>query len=189
MRKLPPTLTEQEFFRIPQIAQMKSNQKIKNLQFKFYSAEMVGETAAPPSSMAMVSFSCNHLTYTRLTNDLAKIKFNKPNVGSQVEYNHQIEQAPCFDLLVKPSPNQNHPQRPPPPIDNDPEFINFCKEFDSKFKLPTDQLIKPEKLNESDTVDSKKVIQSLSAKLHSRIDERSGGASKKGKRNKKRDKM
>lgn len=154
-RKLPPTLTKEEFCNIDLIQKYSQNNPI---DIKYYPAEMVGDTAAPPTSMAMITINGDYQNTEVFLQRLSKQKF-KFHTGESIS--PQIEAAPCQSLFIK-----NHPTQPkqPAPIDNDPDFVSFCKTFEESFTPETDVNLDT-LLDDDDSIDPNKMLNQMNQKL------------------------
>lgn len=112
LRKIPMSVTEEEFLTIPCIARAIRD---GGARVDFYSAELVGETSAVPSSTALVTFK-NEKELDQFRPEFERIEFN-----TQPIYRPQVEYAPIRTIPQ----TTTHMQRSLPSIDEEQEFMEF----------------------------------------------------------------
>lgn len=147
-RKLPPTLSEDEFLKTEIIANYITNNIIS---VKYYPAEAIGDTSAPASSMAMISITADDFTLKQFIDSLSQQTFKMTYCEPKTA---QIEYAPCQGLSVRPS-QQQYNNRQLQPIDKDPEFINFSSKFEESFVPLTDAMLDKSIVDEDDEMKAK----------------------------------
>jgi hypothetical protein len=162
-RKLPPTMTE-EFFRGLDFVRTLLDNNYATVQF--LSAELVGPTAAPPSAAAIVTIfpPCNSdsAMVPRFIAQISQHRFEHPMRPTATL--PEVEWAPLQRLPAPPS--QQSQTKPPPSIDEDPEFMAFAKDYETNHIPPTDQLLSSEEVERSpDVIDGGRVVDYLNEKL------------------------
>ncbi|OHS93012.1 hypothetical protein TRFO_40685 [Tritrichomonas foetus] len=155
-RKLPPTLSEEDFCRIDFIRNY-INSKV--ISVKYYQSDLVGDTSAPSSSTAIVTVH-DQSTIQLICLNLAQQKFTM-SYGEPVLA--QIEYAPCQSLNIP--YQQPPPQKPLPSIDEDPDFIAFSREFETSFVPPTDALLEQKDVEAEETLDASKMMYHINARM------------------------
>ncbi|KAH0789903.1 regulator of nonsense transcripts 3B [Histomonas meleagridis] len=168
-RKLPPTLSEAEFNEVDCV-KMFVTQRIASVQF--YSAEIIGDTSAPPSAMAIVSFydeACAQQFITMMMQKTFLMPFGeqRPCV---------IEYAPMMKL---PLPQQQSHRKQLPSIEDDSEFKKFAEDYENNLIPESEKLMTVEDINKAtEVIDNTKTVNSLI--------NQGGPSSKKKNRNRKR---
>jgi hypothetical protein len=145
---------------------------------QFYPAELIGDTAAPPSSTAIVTFFDGP---DSLVSDFAKQistqTFQLPLKDAWVQ--PQVEYAPVQILPPEGQPMQKQLAL----IDEDPEFRQFAKDYGTSHIPATDSLLSHEEIVEDTAIDSANVVQTLNDRLSGRGERTGQGGKKGGKRN------
>lgn len=166
-RKLPPSLSEDEFLKTDIIA----NFIQKNIiSVKYYPAEAIGDTSAPASSMAIITITADDFTFKQFTDSLSKQTFKMTYCDPKPA---QIEYAPCQSLSVRYNQQQVNNNRQIAPIDKDPEFIEFSSKFEESYTPQTDALPDKLELDDDDELNAERNLNIMSQKL-------SGGKIKSG---------
>lgn len=155
-RKLPPSMTESEFSKIDCVQKFVSEKKAK---IRFYPENIIGETAAPPSSTAIISFDdVNDVNIFLLM--MSEKVFTTP-FGEEKHFS--IEVSPIQKKLEERNRQQS---RQLPSIDEDPDFQRFVKEYESSLNPADDMMISIDKINENkQTIDNSNLIEMLSSKV------------------------
>jgi hypothetical protein len=160
-RKLPPTVTEEAFTSLDCVRSLIDG-GLATVQF--LSAEFVGPTAAPPSAAAVVTIFppvTDGMMVIRFTQQISQQRFEHPMRPGTVL--PEVEWAPLQRLPAPPTPS---PSKPPPSIDEDPEFMAFAKDYETNYVPLTDQLLSSEEIDQSpDVIDGGRVIDYLNEKL------------------------
>lgn len=180
-RKMSPTMTEQEFLNLDVVRHYVPS--VASCQF--YSAKMIGDTAAPASSMAILNFRSSN---GRIYEDFAKIMsvtqlplpFGNPQPP-------QVEYAPITQLPPPPKVQDNQGKQMAA-IDEDTEFMKFSQSFEEMFIPPSKDTVSQEVLAQTNTPDNSKLIYTLSARLLGKSKPQGGGNKQQGggRRNKQR---
>lgn len=140
VRKIPPSVTEEEFRALKPITKILS----RGGSVQFYPAEIVGQTAAPASAFAVVTLSESELGGA-LT-ELEGITFQQPyDTSSNKTYHPVVELAP---IKVLSTISQIQEKARVADIDDDPEFVAFAKNYETGFIPETDAVISAEEMNE-----------------------------------------
>jgi hypothetical protein len=160
-RKLPPTVTEETFTSLECVRSLLDG-GLATVQF--LSAEIVGPTAAPPSAAAVVTI------FPPVTDGLMVIRFSQEISQQRFEYAvsrgavlPEVEWAPLQRL---PAPPTLPSSKPPLPIDEDPEFMAFAKDYETNYVPLTDHLLSSEEIERSpDVIDGGRVLDYLNERL------------------------
>lgn len=159
VRKLPPSLSEEEFLQTEVIANFIQKNKIT---VKYYPAEAIGDTSAPASSMAIITITADNFAFKQFTDSLTKQTFKMTYCDPKPA---QIEFAPCQNLAIRNAQPQGNNNRQTVPIDKDPEFIEFSSKFEDSYTPPTDALPDKSELEENDEVNAERNLNIMSQKL------------------------
>lgn len=138
VRKIPPTVTESDFKALKPISKVLADGRGT---VQFYSAEMIGTTAAPASAFAIVTL--NDMESGPLIAELEAITFQQPyDTGSGKTYHPLIEFAPIKNLFTNTQVKTKVAD-----IDDDPEFVAFAKNYETGFIPATDAYVSSEEIN------------------------------------------
>jgi hypothetical protein len=175
-RKLPPTVTEEAFKNIEFVRSL-VDQCVATVQF--YQADIVGDTSAPPSATAIITiFGGSESFINDFTSLMAQQKF--PHPLKQSPTSPQVELAPVQTL--PPEPPVPPVQKQLASIDEDPDFMQFAKDFGTSYIPATDSLLSHEEILQDPVLDSANVLRALNDRLSGRSGGASGGK-KGGKKN------
>ena len=155
-RKLPPGITEEKFLNIDVV---KKGVEANHLTVQFYTYEDVGETSAPNTSVAILTGE--HIP-EQFVLELTELQLELPFGGFAKP---QVEFAPMHVRFETKQPNI----KPLPPIDEDPEFVEFSKNYKSKMEIPTDKLIPVNKLPKGPLADNNQVIDQFNKALGGKV--------------------
>lgn len=159
-RKLPPTLSEDEFLKTDLIANYIEN---KIISVKYYPAEAIGDTSAPASSMAIITITADDLTFKKFTDALSQQTFKMTYCEPKTA---QIELAPCQNLSVRYNQQQANNSRQMIPIDKDPEFIEFSSKFEESYTPPADAVLEKLEIDSDDQFNAENNLNIMSQKLN-----------------------
>jgi hypothetical protein len=159
-RRLPPTVTEEQF-RSMECVRVLLETEVATLQF--YSADLIGGTAAPSSATAILTiFEPNSVRW--FCSAISQQRFAHPLQAAPVA--PVVELAPLQQL--PPLPPAHPPARPLAPIDDDAEFMQFAREYEVHHIPPTDQLVPPEEFaNDGYEIDDTGVLNFLNDRMDS----------------------
>jgi hypothetical protein len=137
-RRLPPTVTEEQF-RSLACVKILLDADLATLQF--YTADLIGDTAAPSSATAIITLFAPADARSFIA-QLSALRFPHPLHPSPVA--PLVELAPLQRLPQPPQGPVQPPAKPPAPIEEDPEFMQFAKDYELRHVPPTDALMSPE---------------------------------------------
>lgn len=180
-RKMSPTMTEQEFLNLDVVRRFVPS----FASCQFYTAKMIGDTAAPASSMAILTFkSSRDGQYDTFAKMMSATSLPLPFGNPQPP---QIEFAPISQLPPPPKVQDNQ-GKPMASIDEDTEFMKFSQSFEEMFIPPSKDTVSQEVLAQTNTPDNSKLIYTLSARLLGKSKPQGGGNKQQGggRRNKQR---
>jgi hypothetical protein len=177
-RKLPPTVTEDAFKSIDCVRRLLDGH---SATVQFYAAELVGDTAAPPSATAIITlFEGSEGLFREFVQTMSAQTFQLPFKDTRVP--PQIELAPV-QVLPPEGPSL---QRQLAAIDDDPEFMQFARDYGNSHIPATDSLMSHEEIIEDSEIDSTSVVRALNDRLSGRggkgQGEKKGGKKNRGKR-------
>jgi hypothetical protein len=175
-RRLPPTVTEDQFRNLECVKTLLDTD-LATLQF--YSADLIGDTPAPSSATAIVTVFAP-ANASRFLAQISAQRFAHPLHPSPVA--PLVEFAPLQRLPPPPQGLQQPPARPPAPIEEDPEFMQFAKDYEVHHIPPTDALMSPEEFeHDGFEIDDTGVLNFLNDKM-----EQGGPPRKRGRGRRKR---
>jgi hypothetical protein len=158
-RKLPPTVTEDLFRNIDFVRNL-VDQYIATVQF--YPADLIGDTAAPPSATAIISiFGGSEQLIADFTAQLSRQTFSHPLKPTPIT--PQVEFAPVQGLPSEALPQSVQKQLAS--IDDDPDFMQFAKDYGSSHIPATDSLLTHEEILQDPILDSTSVVRALNDRL------------------------
>jgi hypothetical protein len=151
----------EEYFRNLECVRHLLDAEFATLQF--YPADLIGDTAAPSSAMAIVTIFDLSLSRIFLS-QIAEQRFVHPLQPNPIQA--LIELAPLQRLPLVPQGSAQTALKQLAPIEEDPEFMQFAKDYDVHHVPPGDQLLSREELELiEDEIDDTGVLNYLNDRM------------------------